>query len=138
MGQKNVFCYFISKFCIIERYKEFLFFIQFRCVFFNGLCWELSEVLREISSFFFTVSEIKLTKNKAEKSQFPKFEKKNSHPILMQFSCEVFILIGYWWTIKQICYFILKRGIKGPKFWNFTFFERYDIEILIFIQFWCS
>jgi hypothetical protein len=145
MVQKNVFAILfrkgalIPKFCIIERYKEFLFFIQFQCFFLNGLCWELSEVLRQISSFFYCFRD-KIDQKMLKKSQFPKFEeKKISHPILMQFSCEVFILIGYLWTIKQICYFILKRGIKGPKFRNFTFFERYwYIEILIFIQFWCS
>jgi hypothetical protein len=109
MVQKNVFAILfrkgalIPKFCIIERYKEFLFFIQFQCFFLNGLWWELSEVLRQISSFFYCFRD-KIDQKMLKKSQFPKFEeKKISHPILMQFSCEVFILIGYLWTIKQIC-----------------------------------
>ena len=36
------------------------------------------------------------------------------------------VFMGYWWTIKIkiFCYFISKRGLKGPKIRNFTYLVR--------------
>ena len=65
----------IPKFRIFERYIEFLFVIQFWCVYFwlmNGMCWELSVVCRRISSIFRAIFEINLTERAPKKGPISK------------------------------------------------------------------
>ena len=53
------------------------------------------------------------------------------HPILMQFFREMFILMGYWWSIKNVMLFR-----KGNQITKFCKIEK-SIEFSFFIQFWC-
>jgi hypothetical protein len=55
--------------------------------------------------------------------QFPKFE---SFYFSFNFNAVfyvVIILMGYWWAINKITYFILKQGLKGFKFQNFAYLK---------------
>ena len=97
-----------------------------------------SVVYRLISSIFYGFRD-KHYRKRPSCANFQNLKVFIFHPMLMQFFYEVFILMGYWGTIKQICYLNSKRCLKGNHIPKFRIFERYARVVNFFhpLLMWC-
>ena len=71
----------------------------------------------------YTTNAFKTWPKEADMCQFPQFERFNFSFNFNAVFYVVIILMGYWWAINKIKYFILKRGLKGFKFKNFAYLK---------------
>ena len=109
-----------------EDIKEFLFFIQFWCVFYYCEFIELGFTL------LLTVSEINSTARGQQKLNWKIW----TFIFFIQFYCsfcKVIILRGYWWT-KKILPFYFTKGSKRAQIPKFCVFGR-CLEFIVFILF---